>query len=380
MGDFMQPTGKNPDNFHDERLLTREEILIAIELMIARMDAIDANCADGFPLYSPGRDDQWIISPGGSWAGGFWSGWWWLRARVTESTSDQRKASQICQRLTEKISSASINRSMIFWYGAALGDLWFSDEHARLLAGESAVALEASYSQEMQCIPLGADMGGGHDGNRRITIDTLAPTIQLLSHNEHGRVQDIAQRHLNTTLAACRTKEGAYHTGALYDQGAFRPTDQAGLWSRGQAWAMLGLSRAAARWGDPYLSYAQSACNYWQNSRPEPLPPGRLDRSSGPCDPSSSVIASLSMLSLATLIPDGDQWHTYAHRQITAVIRSQYFTGLRGDSDGVAAGIFWGSCYKTRPGTDELVESAWGSFFLMAALCILAGVIEPTDC
>ena len=63
MGDFMQLSGKNHDDSHDEQLLTREEILIAIELMIARMDAIDANCADGFPLYSPGRNDQWI-SPG----------------------------------------------------------------------------------------------------------------------------------------------------------------------------------------------------------------------------------------------------------------------------------------------------------------------------
>ena len=86
------------------------------------------------------------------------------------------------------------------------------------------------------------------------------------------------------------------------------------------------------------------------------------------------------MLSLATLIPDGNRWNAYAHRQITAVIRSQYFTGLQGESDGAAAGIFWGSSYRTKPGTDELVESAWGSLFLMAALCILAGVIEPTDC
>lgn len=362
---------------HYEATLTRKEILTAIGLLITRMDAIKNQCGDNFPLYSPGTEDRWTVSPGGSWVGGFWAGWWWLRAHVAGSMSGQQKASQICQLLSQKINVASINRSMIFWYGAALGDIWFGDENAQRLTRESAAALAASYIPEMECIPLGTDMGGGADGNRRIVIDTLSPTIQLLSYSEHDRFQNIAQRHMETMLAACRTQEGAYHSKARYEQSVFQPTDQAGVWSRGQAWAMLGLSRAAAQWGEPYLSYAQSACEYWLSSRPQPLPPHRLDQPSGPYDPSAALIASLSMLALAALVPDGERWLTRAHLQIAALIRSLYFTGLREDGDGVAAGIFWGACYQTRQGKDELVESTWGSFFLMEALCILADVIKP---
>jgi unsaturated chondroitin disaccharide hydrolase len=92
------------------------------------------------------------------------------------------------------------------------------------------------------------------------------------------------------------------------------------------------------------------------------------------------------MLSLADLTPDGHRWHDEAWRQVTAIIRSRYFTCFAGN-DGHAAygdeadpGIFRGCCYETHPGRIELVESAWGSFFLMAAVSALAGICEPNHC
>lgn len=370
----------------DAPLLSREEMTNALALMIHRMDAIDSRCADGFPLYSPGISDEWVISPGGSWAGGFWSGWWWLRSRITGSAWDLRKASDICQRLSQKISVDSINRSLIFWHGASLGDIWFGNVAARELTKESIAAIAGSYDPEINCIPLGTGMGGGKAGNRRITIDTLAALIQLFNRSEHSVYHQISRCHADTLLTACRRDDGAFYPDACYSQGSFRTADHAGMWSRGQAWAMLGLSRAAAQWGEPYLTHTHSACEYWRHSRPKSLPPSRLSDPLGLCDPSSAVIASLAMLSLADLMPDGDQWRIHAHQQITAVIHSQYFSGVQGNSshqknkDRATPGIFWGCCYKTNHGKDELVESAWGSYFLMAALSILVDVIQPSHC
>ena len=97
-------TLKTGTSSEQARVLSREEVLKALEALIHRMDTIEAQCKDGFPLYSPGTAGQWVVSPGGSWVGGFWSGWWWLRARITGSISDKRKASDICGRLSSKIA------------------------------------------------------------------------------------------------------------------------------------------------------------------------------------------------------------------------------------------------------------------------------------
>lgn len=373
------------DNNADQALLSDQEMQTAIELLIYRMEQVASMCDQGFPLYSPGRTSQWIISSGGSWIGGFWSAWWWLRSSITGAASDQRKAAAICQRLSSKLSIDSINRSLIFWYGAALGDLWFQDRNAHELAKKSITAVAATYDPAIQCIPLGTAMGGGAEGNRRLSIDSLAALIQLFSHSGQYQQQIISQLHTATILAAC-CHNGAFHPTAYFSQGRFQTTGEAGMWSRGQAWGMLGLCRAAAQWGEPYLTYAQSACQYWTNSRPGPLPPDRLNNSSGLCDPSAAVIASLAMLALADLLPDGKLWRLQAHQLITAIIRSPFFTGFYQNNAspnnkiGIDSGIFCGSCYQTKQGKEELVETAWGSFFLMAALCILTGVIKPDHC
>lgn len=364
----------------NEPHLTQNDIFTALTSIIARIDQIDAACGESFPLYSPGLEDCWIVSRGGSWMGGFWSGCWWLRARVTGSEADKHKASEICLRLASKTTSATLYRSMIFWYGAALGDLWFRDGNARQLATQSVAALAAAFDPDMHCVPLGTDLGGGDNGHRLITIDPLAPTIALLGRAEYGGKDALARQQLETTLEACRTDAGAYHAQAVYKHGRFRPTDQAGLWSRGQAWAMLGLCKAASLWGDPFLDYARAACDYWLKSRPEPFPPSRLDGPSNAFDPSASLIAALAMLSLTKLVPEENRWFDAARHRIAAIVHSRHFTGLRDGESGVASGIFSGACYRTRPDRELLVESVWSSFFLMAALCILAGIIEPTDC
>jgi unsaturated chondroitin disaccharide hydrolase len=54
--------------------------------------------------------------------------------------------------------------------------------------------------------------------------------------------------------------------------------------------------------------------------------------------------------------------------------------GTTQNEDGTASGIFGGCCYETSQGKKELVESVWGSYFLMAALCVLVGLIEPNHC
>lgn len=96
------------------------------------------------------------------------------------------------------------------------------------------------------------------------------------------------------------------------------------------------------------------------------------------------MIASLAMLSLADLVEDGEQWRIFAHQQLAAVIRSRYFVripaqGSHARSRNKPYAIFWGCCYKTHGNQEEMVESAWGNFFLMAALSVLLEILGPSE-
>ena len=368
---------KKTSDFIENKPFDSDQIKPVLELMFQRMDRLERHCQGGFPVFSPKADDQWLISKGGSWLGGFWAGLWWLRAKITQAGSDRDKALTLCRRLSAKLNEDSINRSLIFWYGAGLGELWFDDSDANELVIEAIDALSDTYNPIMDCMPLGTAMGGGQDGKQHINVDSLAALIRLFDRSQQDEHDCLLQRHVDTLSHVLKTQSGAFHAHARFGDGTYQTLGLAGDWSRGQAWAMLGLSRAAARWGEPYLADALKACEYWRHSRLQAIPPNRLSRPEGPEDPSSAVIAALAMLSLAESVRDGEQWRSDARRQISAIIHSPYFIGPDGNHE--TSGIFWGCCYKANT-EEELVESVWGSFLLMAALSVLLGVIEPDQC
>jgi unsaturated chondroitin disaccharide hydrolase len=208
---------------------------------------------------------------------------------------------------------------------------------------------------------LGTALGAGGAGQRIITVDGLASLIDLLTYCGISEHTAIARQHSNTLIDACLTETGACHAEARAVNGYFQATDRAGDWSRGQAWAMLGITRAAQQWGEPYSSMAQSACDYWLNSRPQPFPLNRLSEPTGLKDPSATVIAALAMLSLAEQVTEGEQWRDAAIQQLTAVVQSEYLNN----------GIFSGCCYKIKPHQTALVESSWGLFLLLSALAAI---------
>lgn len=51
---------------NDDRLVNTLEMIHAIELLFRRMDMIDHQCGSKFPLFSPGKSNNWTKSQGGS--------------------------------------------------------------------------------------------------------------------------------------------------------------------------------------------------------------------------------------------------------------------------------------------------------------------------
>jgi unsaturated chondroitin disaccharide hydrolase len=350
-------------------ILSAQELTVAIEAIFTRMDSIERDCAGRFPLFRRAADAHWQMSSGGSWKGGFWVGMYWLRAYVQQSRSDREKAANLCRTLAAKLDEPSQNRSLIYWYGAALGDRWFADADARQLAQQASSHLAETWRSNLACLPVGCAMGGGREGDLRISIDPLASTVQLLWRYGDQLTHDRLDRHLQTVTRVLGDGSGAYAGHAHLQPETCASREVAGNWSRGQAWAMLGLVRAAAQYGEPYIRLAEQSVCYWLNSRPEPWVLNRLNQRDKKTDPSAMVIAAIAMQILAKLSKARPEWNDKASKLLTAAVRS-------GKEN---PGVFAGLCYSTGGGVEELVESPCSSFFLLAGLLVMAGKLAPED-
>lgn len=347
-----------------DRPLTGAETQRAIEAILSRLEQIDAVCGEGFPLY---YDGAWKVSAGGSWLGGFWAGLWWLRAVHSGRPTDRQQALRIAERLRDKLDCDSHHRSLIFWYGAGLGAQLLADRQAAALASAATQRLAHAFDPALCCIPLGRELGGGAQGDQRLSIDPLAATLNLFALSADPGLLNLGRQHLHVSFRACAGIGGAWSSHAQSVQGQWQPGDRPGNWSRGQAWAMLGLGIGVRLYGVPFRDDAQRATQYWLRSRPMEAPLNRLDHTDGPNDPCAAAMVSLALQAQARDSTDGEVLLQEAGRLLAPIVRGSDFDD----------GRFIGHCYRTSPALEQKVESVCGSFFLLAALMSLAAEIDP---
>lgn len=326
-----------------------------IRALFKQLDRVSHQCANQFPLYRLAHDKQWKLSRRGSWLGGFWTALWWRRAAFTEQSEDFDQAAFWCRQLAPQLEEPSLNRSFVFWYGAALGGRLAGADEARELACRAADALARDYCPEIGGWPLGPGMGGGSKGHATLDVDALAPTLALMHLQRDPRKIAMARNHLELCLRTLRTPFGAWASHAERKaDGSFR-CHPAGEWARGQAWAMLGLAEAVGLYGGEYAQVACEACAYWVRRWGEGASTATLKPSEA--DPCAVAIASVALLRLWQCLPGLNPWCDLACRQIAALLSPQ-----------VRHGSFVGHYYQTGREQTQLVESACATFFLLEAL------------
>ncbi len=337
---------------------------VAIRAIFKRMDEIAAQCGDRFPLFRPSADSLWTLSRRGSWLGGFWAGLWWRRAAYTGSAGDHAAAESWSARLAPSLREPSINRSFVFWYGAAIGHQQSGKGQAtEQLANQAALAISEGFNPALGGWTSGSGMGAGKLGTRALNVDALAPTLALLHGYGGSEESTRAQEHLQTCLRHLATEHGAWRTNAVLDADDGVEQEAAGAWPRGQAWAMLGLAEAVRLFGEAYRQPALQACAYWTERWGDTRQPAdRTGLQIAPQDLSAQVISATAMLNLSRLIP-GEHWlYQQAHMQISAVL----------DVSNVAeTGQFVGHLYHVKADDEQLVESACATFFLLENLLSL---------
>jgi unsaturated chondroitin disaccharide hydrolase len=338
----------------------------ALERSLLRVDTTLHQTGDRFPMFARHPDGTWTTSRRGSWTGGFWVGLLWLRAAVTAEPAHAKSAADWTESLLPRADDHTVTRAMTFWYGAALGHRLTGHPRAAEIARSGARALATAFSPSMGIIPMGTALGTGEPGLTKSFVDPLAAVVRLLPWADGGHTE-IARSHLDQHIRHCVDSDGAVaaHLRWNADTDDLIADAPYGQWSRGQAWALLGLTEAATVMDDAYLPVAHTVADHWLRTRPRQPPADHIGDPGERVDTSAAAISASALLELAGTGEDGRRYRDAALATVDALLESHV-----NDSGALLHGS-----YRTEPDRTESLETIWGNFFLTLTLARLTGAI-----
>lgn len=331
----------------------------------------DAVCADmarhgGVPrlnymtgFYTWDSDYVWDSWADFQWAG-FLAGRLWLLHALTKEQRYGDTALQICERIGPVLArhpTVFSSTGIDMYYALTLGHLVTKrDELKRwALAGGDNFANIFDRKAGAFLQIASAD---------RIVIDTglNLPSMLWASQEEPQRAA-LAYRHLDTVLAVglVRADGSSCHAAALDPRTRavtrlfnLQGWNDASVWARGQAWAMLGYAHGYEASGKPhYLDAAMRAADWYVDHAPEGWVP-RYDyddpeRASLPYDSCAACIATAVLLRLARFLPErAERYRNVARETLKALIANFLTVG------GVVLHGSWGRMRHAEPGKSRL--------------------------
>jgi unsaturated chondroitin disaccharide hydrolase len=313
--------------------------VVLMDELIRRVDRTLAESAGRFPVTADPETGEWTWSRDGAWCGGFWVGLLELAARASGSRRFSAAADDFAARLAPRVTSPTVLRGFLFWYGAALA-------RRPDTAGEAAALLAADFDATLGVVPPGPDDVKLYSWPRPgACIDAVPGTVELL---RFGGYADLADAHARNTYRLCARPDGgllqcANLDGAYSENGA-TPTS---IWSRGHAWGMLGLVQAG------HTTLAASAADWWLANVPADRVAYWDFSSTAVRDTSATAIAAAAMARL------GGAYRDAARATVDALMTSHR------NADGVL--VDGCTTLKSTDGTFRH-ELIWGDYFLMEAL------------
>jgi unsaturated chondroitin disaccharide hydrolase len=362
--------------------------LDAIARMRRRIDSTAETVRDGYPHFADPATGTWTTTPAGDWTGGYWNGMLWLSAH---STGDRRYV-ELAQRWTAplraRLGSNSAAKGLLFYYGAAIGDILCANAMGRELALEGARSLAAMYNPRAQLIPIGAEFEEVHSvGDTESEVDIVQIVALLtwasrISGDDNLRTIGInhARRHIELCLrddgSICQSASIDPASGAVTRRYTHKGINDDSTWARAQAWGMLGWALAGQSTGDlTFLEPAERATAWWLRHLPaDHVAFWDFDDPASPDtnrDTSATAIASAAMLKLAALSRTSAQRDFYregAEASVRALV-----TNYLGPEGGL-----WQGCYNKRINLAVANELIWGSYYLYESLHVIAGLLDST--
>ena len=242
----------------------------------------------------------------------------WLIAQVDGDGAIRAHARLWSSRLEPRLTSDTVFRGFMFWYGAALGAILSDDAAAEVLALRGAEAMRRMFDARLGLAPLGSTAEEAHGvGPTHANIDGLPGTILLWewASRQTGdpRYRQVALTHTDTSIAAfvradgsvCQSAELDPVDGHVLARYTHKGVTDTSTWTRAQAWGMLGLAHACARLGLHDEATAVRVADWWVDPLPEDgVAWWDFDAPGTTRDTSGSAIGAASLLKLAALIPD----------------------------------------------------------------------------
>ncbi|MFE2957232.1 hypothetical protein [Nocardia tengchongensis] len=330
----------------------------ALELMLERVAVTEAAVRDRFPLYAAPETGEWTTTVRGSWVAGFWVGTLWLRARWTRDARHRAVAEDWTRRLAAAAAADTVTRGLTLWYGAAAGHRLGVSDSAPQLALEGAEQLAATFDPQAGILPWGTAFGAPA-APVIARVDGLAGTIPLLAWTG---TRAVAERHLATHLRVCSGR-AEWIPALSFAHGRWEPcTEPAIGWSRGDAWRLLALADAGLWLDTEYSRRAVESMTEWP--WPPTAVPAAVRGESWVIDTSAASIMAVALCKLGRF----DQ-----ACELAEVLVGEHL------SAGSAPGRLLNGCYDLSRGVATGHELIWGDFFLMLALAMLSGEVDPAE-
>jgi unsaturated chondroitin disaccharide hydrolase len=349
---------------------------------------------EGFPHYADPLTGVWTTTPDGFWTGGFWSGELWLASLADDEHRFEDAATDWLRRLRSRVESKSVFRGFLFYYAAVVGAVVRQNAEAEKMAIDAARSLAATFDERAGLMPLGVEAEEAHTvGDDESNIDGLIASPLLLWAARKTDDADMARKalsHARRNAELCVNSNGSVvqsasfdrATGALTRRYTHKGYAETSIWTRAQAWAMLGyalcarqapeerwLQELAVRTADWWVAHVpDDLVAYWDFDAP---------RTPQTCrDTSGTAIAAAALLKIAANDSESLQARAYgdvAERTVRSLI-SRHLTPVSPD-DKRPAGILADGCFDPKNGVAMRSELIWGDYFLLEALNVLAGRI-----
>lgn len=224
---------------------------------------------------------NWCYTEDGVWTGGFWVGLLWLAYEQRPGEELKAAARAMTERLLPRAAD-KVNHDLGFMFYPSVVKAWrlTGEERYRVAGIEAANSLASQFNPAGGFIP-GWGFFGREDWLGSVLIDTLMNLPLLLWAAGNGGdagLLEVARAHALTARSNHQRENGSvYHvfrfdpaTGEPIAGGTYQGMAPSSTWSRGQGWALAGLSMLADMSGDAgSLAAAQRVAAYVRDHLPQ---------------------------------------------------------------------------------------------------------------